>query len=163
MTTKFEKIVATYLIAFIALLIFAMAGLSDTIAVRPQESPLVPRDFLPQSAKRLTKDLEWRLKTTYTPDGRPVNQGIDAKGLHYVAGNVKLVSGRAIVELNTSTSEGRQDVSFIGATTYSGVAWSTDTSNANSYSVMPMSGIKFLVRSSSGTDTMTVYYRITGE
>lgn len=108
-------------------------------------------------------DTEQRVKTIYDADGRPVNQAIDSKGWHQVTGQVKLASGRSTVTLNTSTADGKQDVSFRDSSTYRGSAWSLDTSNAYTYRVIPLSGARFQIRSSEPTDTATVRYRVEGE
>ena len=108
-------------------------------------------------------NVEARVKTHYDTTGRAVNQSSDAKGLHYVTGTVKLSSGQVAVSLNTSISQGRQDVSFISQNTYSGTAFSLDTANTNSYRVIPVSGVKFIIKSSSGSDTATVQFRLEGE
>ena len=107
--------------------------------------------------------VEKRVKTVYDSNGRPVNQAMDAKGWHQVAGSVTLASGKATVALNTSTANGRQDVSFRSNKTYRGSAWSLDTSNTYTYRVYPLTGSSFLIRSSDTGDTATVYYRVEGE
>ncbi len=109
-------------------------------------------------------DTEGRVKTVYGIDGRPLNQSEDAKGSHILTGSVKLSSGSsAILNLNTSTANGAQDISFISSATYSGTAWSLDTSNTFSYKVYPLSGVNFIIKSSDGSDTATVQFRLEGE
>ena len=104
------------------------------------------------------------IKTVYdVTTGRPVNQSQDAKGYHWGIGTVKLVTGRASVSINTSTADEAQDMSFISASTYRGSVWSSDTSNAFTYTVRPIDGQQFLIVSSSGTDTSTVNYFVEGE
>ena len=110
-----------------------------------------------------TLEVEGRVKTVYGTDGRPVNQSQDAKGFHPVTGNVKLASGRAILSFNSSTENGKQDVSFKGATTYSGRVFTTDTTNSYTYYFYPLSGKQAMIKSSSGTDTTTVHFIVEGE
>lgn len=109
------------------------------------------------------KDTERRIKTAYNSGGRPVNQSLDAKGWHRVVGSVTLSSGRAIVTLNTSTEDGKQDVSFKNDSTYRITAWSLDTTNTNTYRGYPLSGSRFLVKSSDGGDNSVVNYSAEGE
>lgn len=106
---------------------------------------------------------EKRVKTHYDIFGNPVNQSIDSKGWHTVVGVVKLVAGQSTVTLNTSTSEGRQDISFIADSTYRGMAWSLDVTNIRSYRVYPTSGKQFIIKSDSTGDTSTVRFRVEGE
>jgi hypothetical protein len=108
-------------------------------------------------------DTEGKVKTVYDITGRPVNQGQDSKGIHRITGQVELVLGVAVVNLNTNISNGRQDVSFISENTYSGRVWVSDTSNTNTYAIYPQSGTQFIILSSSATDTNTVNYWIEGE
>lgn len=104
-----------------------------------------------------------KIKTIYTAKGRPTQQKRASKGWHQVADAVKLVAGRATVTVNTSTAEGRQDVSFIDKTSYRGLAFSLDTVNTFTYRLVPISGIKFMIISSSPSDTVTVNYLVEGE
>lgn len=108
-------------------------------------------------------DVEGKVKTVYDSNGRPVNQGQDSKGLHRVTGTIKLVAGVASVTLNTNINEGRQDISFISASTYRGQVWMSDTTNANTYGIYPQSGIQFIILSSDAADTNTVNYWVEGE
>lgn len=108
-------------------------------------------------------EIEGRVKTQYDANGRPVNQSEEAKGLHYVTGSATLSSGRATININTSIADGKQDVSFISASTYRGSAWSTDTSNVNVYKVVPLKGTQCLIMSDSTSDNSTVYFRLVGE
>lgn len=108
-------------------------------------------------------ETEGKIKTQYGADGRPINRGEGAKGHHWLVGDVKLVAGRATVTLNTSTVNGLQDVSFIADSTYSVGVWSLDTSNTTTYRGRPLSGSKFLITSSSGSDTATVRWKANGE
>jgi hypothetical protein len=104
-----------------------------------------------------------KVKTIYTVQGRPTQQRRAAKGWHQVADAVKLAGGRAMISLNTSTIQGRQDVSFIDKTTYRGQAFSLDTLNNFIYQLIPLSGKQFLIKSSSATDTATVNFLAEGE
>jgi hypothetical protein len=108
-------------------------------------------------------ETEGKVKTVYDITGRPVNQDQDAKGYHRISGTLKLVAGLASTSLNTNINDGRQDVSFINETTYHGQAWSLDSLNTNSYTVYPMSGIVFIIKSSNGADTATVQFMVEGE
>ena len=109
------------------------------------------------------------VKTVYDITGRPVNQSEDAKGFHRVADSVTLTAGSAQITLNTSTADGKQDVSFIGSSTYNGSAWTTDSTSNNTYKVYPLTSYIFKIKSydSTGsfdaTDVSTVYYRLEGE
>jgi len=109
------------------------------------------------------EQVEGKIKTIYGPDGRPINQSETAKGWHQVAGTVKLSYGWGSVTLNTSTVDQKQDVSFLDSTSYRGLAWSLDTNNTNTYTVIPRSGTRFVVRSSVRSDTATINYRVEGE
>lgn len=104
-----------------------------------------------------------KIKTIYTTAGRPTQQARASKGWHQVADSVKLVAGRAIVSLNTSTARGRQDVSFISKVTYRGMAFNLDTLSITTYKLTPLSGTKFLIKSSSTTDQALVYFLVEGE
>lgn len=104
-----------------------------------------------------------KVKTIYTTQGRPTFQHRAAKGWHQVADAVKLVGGRATVSLNTSTGQGRQDVSFFDKTSYRGLAYNLDTLNSFTYQLIPLSGTQFLIKSSSATDTATVNFIADGE
>jgi hypothetical protein len=110
-----------------------------------------------------TLEIEGRVKTVYGTDGRPVNQSQDAKGFHRVTGSVKLASGRAILSFNSSTENGKQDVSFISASTYIGKLSVTDTTNSYTYYFYPLSGKQAMIKSSSGTDTTTVHFIVERE
>lgn len=101
--------------------------------------------------------------TTYDADGTPVNQGIERKGYHRVTGQKTLINGRATVHMNTSIEGGRRDVSFLSASSYRGYAWSTDTTNSNTYIVYPLTGRMAQIRSSDSTDTATINYALEGE
>lgn len=110
-----------------------------------------------------SKSVERKIKTIYDMNGRPVNQGQDRKGWHQVTGSTNLSSGKATMTVNTSTSLGRQDVSFLSPLTYRGFAWSLDTTNTNRYWVVPLTGKTFMVKSSDGSDTATVQWKVEGE
>jgi len=109
------------------------------------------------------KKILGKVKTIYTIQGRPTFQHRAAKGWHQVADAVKLVAGRATVTLNTSTAEGRQDISFFDKTSYRGLAFSLDTLNTFTYSVIPLNGKQFMIKSTNETDTATVNFVVDGE
>ena len=108
-------------------------------------------------------ETEQRVKAVYGIDGRPINQTGETKGFHRVSASVKLVDGLATITLNTSTTDGQQNVSFISEDTYRGQVWVSDTSNTNTYGVYPQSGTQFIILSSSATDTVIVNYWVEGE
>lgn len=108
-------------------------------------------------------DVERRVTTAYDIYGRPVDQSQYNKGLHTVMGVTTLASGVDTLSLNTSVAEGRQDISFQSETTYHGTAWSLDATNTNTYRVIPLSGHRFVVKSSSGVDTATVRFFLEGQ
>lgn len=108
-------------------------------------------------------ETERRVKTRYDVFGRPVNQSQTAKGYHQVVGTAKLVSGGTTINLNTSTANGKQDVSFISKNTFRGTAYSLDTANTKTYRVIPLSATHAIIRSSDGADTSTVHYVLEGE
>lgn len=108
------------------------------------------------------KKIQGKIVTTYNTDGKPIHQSQYAKGWHRQFGAATLENGRAIVNLNSSPSEGRQDVSYVADSTYRGVAWSLDTTNANTYWIIPLSGTQVLVKSSDGADTATVRFLLEG-
>lgn len=102
--------------------------------------------------------------TTYTKDGRPANQGQHQKGRHYVAGSSVLSSGVDTVALNTSITEGRQDVSFKDSSSYGGrVTPISLVHRSKNYWVKPLSGKRFVVVSSDEADTATVNWIVEGE
>lgn len=108
-------------------------------------------------------DTEGKIRTVYDATGRVASQSQDAKGWHIVQDSVKLEAGQALVELNTSTTDGRQDISFRSAKAYSGTAWIPDSTNTNTYRVVPLTGGLCQVRSSDAGDTLMVYFRLEGE
>jgi hypothetical protein len=108
-------------------------------------------------------NVEGRIKTIYDSNGKPVNQSEDAKGWHQVTDSVELTSGRAIINLNTSTIDGNQDVSFKSFKTYHGQAWSTDSNNVYTYRIVPLTGSRFQIRSSGAGDSSWVQYKVEGE
>ena len=108
------------------------------------------------------RKLQGEILTTYSPDGEPVFQAQDAKGWHRQFGTTKLVDGLATIDLNSSPSEGKQDVSYVADSTYRGAAWSLDSANTKTYWVIPLSGKQVLVKSSDNTDTATVRFFIEG-
>jgi hypothetical protein len=107
--------------------------------------------------------IEGRLKTLYGIDGRPISQGQDAKGYHRVQGTAKLTAGVDTIDLNTSTADGRENVGFVGQSNYHGSAWSLSSANTASYRLIPISGSRFVITSSSATDTATVQFQVEGE
>ncbi len=123
---------------------------------------LFPLLIMAQSTTQ-TKRVKGEIKTIYTIGGRPINQSVDAKGLHRVFGSTKLTAGVDTLILNTAIGGGLQDVSFISSSTYWGRAWSLDPANDSTYKVIPLSGNKFIVKSSGGTDTATVNFVVEGE
>lgn len=125
----------------------------------PVGAQIMPKTFEVDRSKLVEK----KIKTTYDEYGRPVNQGQDRKGQHRVTGSTNLSSGKATISVNTSTAEGKQDVSFLSSATYRGVAWSLDTTNTNRYWVVPLTGKTFMVKSSDTTDTVTVHWKLEGE
>jgi len=104
-----------------------------------------------------------KVRTVYDVEGRPINQSQEAKGYHRVAGKATLKNGVDTVTINTSTADGRQDMSFLGDSTYSGMAWSLDAGNGNRYWIVPIGGNKFVVMSSDTTDNATVRFQVEGE
>ena len=107
-------------------------------------------------------NVEQKTKTVYGVDGRPVNQSQYAKGFHRIHGTSTMVNGVDTITLNTSTANGDQDVSFIGDSTYFGMARSISV-NGYTYTIVPISGKKFVVVSSDTTDTATVRFTLEGE
>lgn len=110
-----------------------------------------------------TVKVKRQVRTVYDINGRVVNQAQDAKGFHRVSGSTKLVAGVDTVTLNSGTVNGKQDISFTGAGTYWGRAWSLTPTNDSTYKVVPISGTQFLIKSSGGTDTATVNFVVEGE
>lgn len=108
------------------------------------------------------QEVEGRVKTVYGIDGRPVNQSQNAKGFHQIQGSAKLVNGVDTVDLNTSTANGGQDISFLGDSTYFGMARAVVV-NGHTYTIVPISGKRFIVVSSDTTDTATVRFKLEGE
>lgn len=106
--------------------------------------------------------LKGQILTTYDTDGKAIHQAQDAKGWHRQFGTTKLVDGLATIDLSSSPSEGKQDVSYIADSTYRGVAWSLDSANTKTYWIIPLSGTQVLVKSSDNTDTATVKFLLEG-
>lgn len=148
-------------------IISAFLLIAGSVCSEPQTSVKpVARDSSVQQERQsdyLRKQIELKVKTVYSVDGRPVNQALDAKGYHRITDSVKLVAGRANITLNTSTSDGKQDVSFLSWSTYAGQAWSRDTLATNTYQIIQITGSRFVVKSSDSADTSTVYFRVEGE
>lgn len=104
------------------------------------------------------------VRTTYNAEtGLVENQGQYRQGMHESAGSVTLDSGEATIDLNTKVSPGRRDVTYLGLNTYGGWVQPLDTSSANTYQLVPISGRRFKIISSSSTDTATVNYRVMGD
>ena len=102
-------------------------------------------------------------RTTYNAsDGRPI-QGQNNQGYHRARGSATLSSGEVIFELSTSVGGGRNDMSFLSVESYSGRAWSLDTSNGNTYTVTPLDRNRILIKSSSGADNSTVQFIVEGD
>ena len=106
---------------------------------------------------------EKKIKTVYDINGRPVQQSESNKGWHRVSGSATLSSGKATISLNTSTANGKQDISFLADTTYFGSAWSTDTTSVYRYRINPLSGTQFMIISDSSNDTSTVQFLVEGQ
>jgi hypothetical protein len=128
---------------------------------------LVPITFAVEVKKtedRKNTDTKREILTVYDTAGRVVNQAQDSKGWHRVSGTVKLVAGVDTVTINTSKANGRQDSSFKSASTYYGRGQSSDIANrAKVYSILPLSGTRFVVVSSDDTDTATINFVVEGE
>ena len=104
--------------------------------------------------------------TRYLISGRVANQAQDAKGMHEVLGSVTLSSSTATVTLNTSTAEGKQDISFRDSTTYTGQVFSMNPNDTAIYRVVAVSGKQFTIkvlRASDWSNTATVKYVLRGE
>jgi len=143
------------LISLMAIFASLIIGVPLLLAVDSlkTEEPVVPQKV---------EQIEGRVKTVYGIDGRPVNQSQNAKGYHRVQGNAKLQNGVDTIDLNTSTGDGGQDVTFIGDSTYFGMARAVLV-NGHTYTIVPISGKRFVVVSSDTTDTATVRFRLEGE
>ena len=144
-------------ILFLFLLLVPIAWSADTKKAEKRSSEI----------KKLgaeIKRLKGQVQTIYEiGSGRPAQQGIFQKGLHSAQDQITLVAGRAIVEVNTSIQEGKQDLSFVDKDSYRGWAWTTDSTDTNRYTVIPLSGTKFLIRSSDPADASTINYMVTGD
>lgn len=106
--------------------------------------------------------LRLEILTTYDTSGRVFAPSQNSKGWHRTIGTVKLVDGEAVVTLNVSPQSGKQDINFMGDSTYRGHAWSLDTSNGQTYRVYPQSGGQCLIKSADPTDTATVNFLLEG-
>lgn len=104
-----------------------------------------------------------QIKTTYDINGRPINSREQNKGWHRVLGIATLASGVDTITLNKSIADGKQDLSFLADSTYGGRAWSLRQSNTNTYRIIPISPIQFIVKSSDGADTAVVRFLVEGE
>lgn len=108
-------------------------------------------------------DVERKLTTAYDIDGRPFNQSQENPGLHTVFGTAKLSSGVDTITLNTSPSEGREPIGFLGDSTYSGTVWPLTSADTDRYWIVPLSGNQFIIMSSDGADTSTVRFKVEGQ
>lgn len=109
------------------------------------------------------EDVERKLTTAYDIDGRPFNQSQKNPGLHTIFGTAKLSSGVDTVTLNTSVSEGRQNISFLGDSTYSGTVLPVTSADTDRYWIVPLSGNQFIIKSSDAADTSTVRFKVEGQ
>jgi len=119
--------------------------------------------IIARASDEATKEAEQKIKTIYGIDGRPYSQSEYAKGLHQVWGTAKMINGVDTIEINTSTQDGTQDVSFGDATAYFGTARAF-VDNGHSYKIVPISGNKFVIISSdtTGSDTSSVRFKLEG-
>ncbi len=140
---------------FLCVLALLLLGAFAIVAADSTKAPTV---------KEVVKQSEQKIKTRYSISGDVVNQAQNAKGYHRVTGTATLANGVDTVVLNASVSNGRQDVSFLADSTYFGTAWPLSISHRSKrYSVLPLSGTRFVVVSSDSTDTATVRFQVEGE
>ncbi len=151
-----------YLFLFWFLVITGLPGFVNSADKRENDSIPAARLVEPLPAPPA---VEGRVKTVYDiGTGRPVNQSEHAKGYHRAVREIKLGgSGYDTITVNSSISDGRQDLSFIDHTTYFGRVWSLDADNESSYRIIPISGTQFIIISSDSTDTGTVRVMVEGE
>ena len=117
-------------------------------------------------ADKNSENTKGEIKTRYDLNGRPVNQGLERKGMHSVVGTATLASGTVTLKLNTSTQRGKQDVSFIDSSTYTGKAWTLYPGDTAVYKMLAVSGTEFIIkviRGSEWSDTARVYFQLEGE
>ena len=141
---------------YVFIMIFFVVLIAAPITLCVTDS--TKKDVTVESAE----DIEGRVKTVYGTDGRPVNQSQYAKGKHTVSGIATMVNGVDTITVNTSTAKGGQDVSFIDNLTYDGTARAV-VANGHTYTVIPISGKKFVVVSSDSLDTASVRFTVEGE
>lgn len=140
-------------------IIFVLLFVSMSFAVEREKTTKQEK-----TTERKVIDVKREILTVYDTTGRVINQLRDAKGWHKISGTVTLTSGVDTVNINISKVNGRQDLSFTSASTYSGRAWSTDIANrAKGYTILPLSGTQFVVVSSDNTDTATINFVVEGE
>ncbi|MCH8964065.1 MAG: hypothetical protein IIB58_03810, partial [Planctomycetes bacterium] len=133
-------------------------------AEKKAEPAKTDSSYIKKEVKRGTERLDKRLRTLYTSAGLPINRGFEAKGYHRVTGSVTLVAGVDTVTLNTIVGGGKHDISFTDSTSYWGRAWGSALADrANSYSILPLSGTKFVVVSSDATDVAKVQFSVEGD
>jgi len=88
------------------------------------------------------------------------------RAFHTVSDTVRLSSGSAVVTISSSPGfGGSADVSFRSGSSYSGVAFVTDTSLASQaqYSVVPIDGSTFKLVSTLAGDSALIRYILRGE
>lgn len=149
-----------YLKVFVAALLLAF------VVKYIDGKPVVPTDsaYVEKRIQKGTSLLDKKLRTLYKSNGLPINRGFEGKGYHRVTGSVTLVLGVDTVTLNTDVGDGKSDVSFTDSTSYWGRAWgSTLADRGNSYSILPLSGTKFVVVSSDATDVAKVLFSVEGD
>ena len=145
------------------LVIAAAFGLALAVEKETKEVDKPVKKVEVQQIEKSVKKAKQQIKTVYGINGRVVNQALDAKGWHRVSGQVTLSSGVDTVTLNTSLMDGKQDISFIGDSTFGGRAWSLNQGNTNTYRIIPIGGNRFIVKSSDGADTATLRFIVEGE
>ena len=142
---------------------FALMGIAEEAKESDTTEVKITTEVKPEIAKA-TRLVKRQIKTRYDINGRPVNQSQDAKGFHRIVGSCTLSSGVDTISLNTSTADGRNDISFISSSTFSGTVWSANIANrSKTYSIMPLSGTRFVVVSSDTGDTAAVQFVVEGE
>ena len=146
----------------ITLMLIGMATFAFAEAPKEDVQEEVKKDTAQVS--RATKLLKRQIKTRYDITGRVVNQRQDSKGYHRIVDSASLSNGVDTITLNTSITNGQQDVSFLDATTFFGTAWASSlTSRGNTYTIIPLSATQFIVVSSDTTDSATVRFQVEGE
>ncbi len=149
-----------YLTVFVVALVLAF------VVKYINSKPVVPTDsaYVEKRISKGTALLDKKIRTIYKSNGLPINRGFDGKGFHRVSGKSTLVSGVDTVTLNTDVGGGKSDISFSDSLSYWGRAWAASLAHrANTYSILPLTGSKFVVVSSSDTDTAAVNYSVEGD